>query len=350
MPMLFDAVNDKRQDETPSRLRLRRISHINLRVRDVEESVDFYCGLFGLQPREAEPPSESVRLCVAASASQRPRFGLVLCRGLPSTSEPSGLDHFSFEVPAPGDVDAVYRRARRRGAPATKPRYYGGGWQTFVFDPDGYKIEVRATASSAAPKHRSVGRRSLLAVLLAAPLLLLRPAWAPYPALVVAHLSADSPAIVPDTGGPIEQIVVHFDPELEYELTSVYEDLLTELPGGIQIQVLCPSQDAVDTFIRRWGTAASADNRELVVVNVDGIISVWARDRRIARQYRFSNAPASLLVPVDLPDYFEDRRNELALPARLQGIGLVAGVTTIPLVLEGGNVLANTRHAFVGAN
>jgi catechol 2,3-dioxygenase-like lactoylglutathione lyase family enzyme len=148
---------DEQQRATPCRLRLRRISHINLRVRDVEESADFYCGLFGLQQREANPPSESVRLCVAASGPKRPKFGVVLCRGLPASGDPSGLDHFSFEVPTQTDVNDLYDRARRRGAPATKPRLYGGGWQTFVFDPDGYKIEVRATDRDPATTHRSAG-------------------------------------------------------------------------------------------------------------------------------------------------------------------------------------------------
>jgi len=126
------------------RSRVRRISHVNLRVRNVEESADFYCSLFGLRQRVPESAPKSGRLCVAPTKSGRSEFGVFLSRGLPAKAELSGVDHFTFEVPIAADVDELYDRARRRGAPATKPRFYRDGWQTFVFDPDGYKIEIRA--------------------------------------------------------------------------------------------------------------------------------------------------------------------------------------------------------------
>jgi catechol 2,3-dioxygenase-like lactoylglutathione lyase family enzyme len=113
-------------------------------VRNVDESADFYCSLFGLRQRDPDSVSRGGRLCVAPTRSGRSEFGVFLSRGLPAKAELSGVDHFTFEVPVAADVDELYTRARQRGAPATTPRYYRGGWQTFVFDPDGYKIEIRA--------------------------------------------------------------------------------------------------------------------------------------------------------------------------------------------------------------
>ena len=144
MAIVTDNVNDETPTLPPRRIRVRRISHVNLRVRDVEESAEFYCDLFGLRQQGPDTSSRSGRLCAALSKSGRSEFGVVLSRGLPAKAELSGVDHFTFEVPVPADVNDLYFRARQRGAPATEPRFYRGGWQTFVFDPDGYKIEIRA--------------------------------------------------------------------------------------------------------------------------------------------------------------------------------------------------------------
>lgn len=138
-------MNDEAPTPAGGRRRVRRISHVNLRVRDVDRSAEFYCALFGLRQQEPDASLRGGRACVASTKSGRSEFGVVLSRGLPAKAELSGVDHFTFEVPVPDDVNELYARARQRGAPATKPRFYRGGWQTFVFDPDGYKIEIRAT-------------------------------------------------------------------------------------------------------------------------------------------------------------------------------------------------------------
>jgi hypothetical protein len=52
------------------------------------------------------------------------------------------MDHFSLEVPSAQDVEAVYQAVIAAGWRATRPREYDGHYQTFVFDPDGYKVEV----------------------------------------------------------------------------------------------------------------------------------------------------------------------------------------------------------------
>ena len=124
-----------------------RIGHVSLRVRNLRRSGDFYRDLFGLHPRQAEPPS-MVSQIYAPAGDALPRFSLVLTQGLPPGSEISGLDHVSLVVAAEEDVDEVYRRATELGARATQPRHYAGHYQAFVFDPNGYKIEVRVEEQS----------------------------------------------------------------------------------------------------------------------------------------------------------------------------------------------------------
>lgn len=123
-------------------IRPTQISHVALRVRNLERSATFYCDLFGLELRPAVPPGDSVCVCAAPSASSLLSFGIALIQGLRGVNESAGLDHVSLEVPSADDVDQIYDRARSKSATATEPRLYGGYYQTFVFDPDGYKIEV----------------------------------------------------------------------------------------------------------------------------------------------------------------------------------------------------------------
>ena len=121
-----------------------RIGHVSLRVRNLRHSMDFYRGLIGLYPRQTDPPSALVRVCSPSSGSEPARASVILTEGLPAGSELTGLDHFSLVVATNEDVDQAYRQAVAQAIRATEPRVYAGRYQTFLFDPDGYKIEIRA--------------------------------------------------------------------------------------------------------------------------------------------------------------------------------------------------------------
>lgn len=83
-----------------------------------------------------------MRICVASTTTSGVSFGILLMQGLSRGIQPVGMDHLSLEVPGPDDVENIYSIALTHGAAATGPRVYGGFYQTFIFDPDGYKIEV----------------------------------------------------------------------------------------------------------------------------------------------------------------------------------------------------------------
>jgi catechol 2,3-dioxygenase-like lactoylglutathione lyase family enzyme len=124
--------------------KLRRFGHIEIRVRDLDESAAFYRDIFGLQRMEAEPPSRGICVCAANPEDNENCFGIVLTEGLPPSAELTGMDHFSFEVAHRGEVDAIYGRAQYLRARATRPRHFDGHYQVYVFDPNGYKVEVIA--------------------------------------------------------------------------------------------------------------------------------------------------------------------------------------------------------------
>jgi|GEM_PF-948439 len=172
------------------------------------------------------------------------------------------------------------------------------------------------------------------------------PATAGFDVEVVSSL--DGAAVVQDDGGPIAEILLHYSADSEAELGPVFEDLFRSLPGEIRIQVCCPNQRSVEEFVSRWGPAAMWRGRDVHVVNTNRPISVWSRDRRIARQ--LSTVSAASFVPTPHPSYDEEKHNDLLLQSLLFSTGLVPRVTVNSFHLEGGNLVSNRRNIFVGGN
>ena len=148
----------------PKRVRPTHINHVALRVSDLERSARFYCELFGLEVRPGVPPGDSVCVCAAPSASSLLSFGIALIQGLPRGSDPIGMDHVSLEVSKAEDLEDIYSAAVARGTQATEPRVYGGYYQTFIFDPDAYKIEVVSADLPSRPTDGGNARSESLAV------------------------------------------------------------------------------------------------------------------------------------------------------------------------------------------
>ena len=144
-------------------MRVTQLSHVCLCVRDVARSACFYHNLFGMEVGPVDPPSERMCRCYVSAGDGSGEFGLVLKQGYPAGAQGCGVDHFSFEVPALADVFETYRAARTLGTQATEPRRYDGYWQTFVFDPDGYKIEVLTREVPAVAEAESPGSEACAA-------------------------------------------------------------------------------------------------------------------------------------------------------------------------------------------
>ena len=121
-----------------------RICHLSLRVRQLKRSVAFYCDLFGAVVGGTPTGNGNALLNVSPADPSLIGFAIVLVEALPMGTEVVGLDHFGLEVSGETEVSNLFRRAIGLGANATQPRMYNGHFQTFIFDPDGYKIEVLA--------------------------------------------------------------------------------------------------------------------------------------------------------------------------------------------------------------
>jgi len=188
-------------------------------------------------------------------------------------------------------------------------------------------------------------RRVVLAVLLMAL------AWARVGSADPARLAIRRPTgVLPDTYGRIAEVLLQYRPDLARRTDPVYRDLFQSLPRDVAVNVLCSSVDDLADFESHWMAAARGGGRDVHVFSVDMPISVWARDRYIARQPQTLSARAATVVPSANRDYDRPFLNDLRIPHELW---LGAGDPPpehIRLHVEGGNVVSNRRHVFVGSN
>jgi catechol 2,3-dioxygenase len=134
-----------------------RIRHLCLRVRDLQRSVDFYCGVLGFEERQDEGREPLARICRCFDDETGAPFELILTQGLPPDDHLVGLDHLGFDTRSPERVDRIYRRALESSSRAARPRLENGRWKTYLFDPDGYKIEISAQEPDAGMRETSIG-------------------------------------------------------------------------------------------------------------------------------------------------------------------------------------------------
>ena len=114
------------------------IDHINMKVKNLEQSVKFYTGLFGFEtrqefnPNKADMPSkiignDSIKLCMYEVPDMLPVGG--------------GIEHFGFSIT---NFDQTIQRCKEFGAEVL----YGGvvDWESsrsvYIVDPSGYEVEL----------------------------------------------------------------------------------------------------------------------------------------------------------------------------------------------------------------
>jgi catechol 2,3-dioxygenase-like lactoylglutathione lyase family enzyme len=139
-------------------VRVRKMGHVGITVKDLDRSVAFYVGMLGLELTERfEYPPEEVGHggTVAAGAFVRVdsthhcisifqlKDGLVDPEAAGGGEVTIGLHHLAFELATPGELLVKYREMRdggvpivqcRKGGPGNHPRFYAR-------DPDGHMLE-----------------------------------------------------------------------------------------------------------------------------------------------------------------------------------------------------------------
>ena len=164
------------------------------------------------------------------------------------------------------------------------------------------------------------------------------------------HEPTGRAGVLPDSEGAIAEILLQYDVSETDEIAPVYNDLFDQLPSGVDICVVSACDESTSEFLSRWGEALEHRGHDVTVVEIDRPISVWARDRHIARCDALSFETGTSFVPVDAGWYSDCKINELESHRAMAATRLVPDLMPHAIHLEGGNVIGNGRHVFIGAN
>jgi catechol 2,3-dioxygenase-like lactoylglutathione lyase family enzyme len=124
------------------------LHHLDLAVADVERSLAFYLALLGpLGLRElVRYPTYRGTEEVVYVGVDTPFLGFRPADGGAHHYYDVGIEHFAFAVDTLEELNGVYDRCLDLGAnvhfPPEEDRDEPGYWALFVFDPDGFRLEV----------------------------------------------------------------------------------------------------------------------------------------------------------------------------------------------------------------
>ena len=119
------------------------VHHIDLTVRDLERSTQFYDSVLPLLGFRRNPNVPEGPIWAGAQLE----IGLQAARSpAPHDRFVPGLHHLAFTAPSRAAVDAVHEellalRVRVLDPPAEYPQYAPGYYAVFFADPDGIKLE-----------------------------------------------------------------------------------------------------------------------------------------------------------------------------------------------------------------
>jgi len=118
-------------------LKATSIDHVNMKVKDLEKSVEFYKNLFGFEIKQEENPNK-----IDAPSKIIGNDSIKLCMyEVPDMSPEGGIAHFGFNI---ANFNEVITKCKELGVQVL----YGGivDWDksksVYIVDPSGYEIEL----------------------------------------------------------------------------------------------------------------------------------------------------------------------------------------------------------------
>ena len=113
------------------------IDHVNMKVKNLEQSVEFYKNLFGFEIKQEENTNK-----LDAQSKIIGNNSIKLCLyEIPDMSPEGGIVHFGFNI---ANFDQVIKKCKELGVQVL----YGGivDWEKsksiYIVDPSGYEIEL----------------------------------------------------------------------------------------------------------------------------------------------------------------------------------------------------------------
>ncbi len=118
-------------------LKATSIDHVNMKVKDLEKSVEFYKNLFGFEIKQEENPNK-----IDAPSKIIGNDTIKLCMyEIPDMSPEGGIAHFGFNIT---NFNEIIQKCKELGVEVL----YGGivDWDktksVYIVEPSGYEIEL----------------------------------------------------------------------------------------------------------------------------------------------------------------------------------------------------------------
>ena len=120
---------------------LTRIGHVHLKVSDLQQSLDFYCGLLGFQITVRY----GTQAAFISAGGYHHHIGLNTWHSKgapPAPIEGVGLYHTAILYPTRKDLAVVFDRLRQAGYPLTGASDHGVSEALYLNDPDANGVEL----------------------------------------------------------------------------------------------------------------------------------------------------------------------------------------------------------------
>lgn len=125
-------------DAPPGRLSM---SHATIAVRDLDATLDFYCGVLGFVVTNRGPVGDGAEM---AFVSQDPgeHHQIVFVTGMPEPDHQFVMvDHLAFRTGDLDDLRAIGARLDAAGVEGVIPIDHGNAWSLYFTDPEGNGLE-----------------------------------------------------------------------------------------------------------------------------------------------------------------------------------------------------------------
>ncbi len=116
-----------------------RLAHTMLRVKDLDRTLEFYCGFLGLKKLRERPIGEEAVLVFLTDEAGRYQLELTYNKDGRDYTLGDQFGHLAFHV---DDLEAVVAEVERRGWWYRRSRPELSSKYIFVKDPSGYDIEI----------------------------------------------------------------------------------------------------------------------------------------------------------------------------------------------------------------
>ena len=122
-----------------------RLAHTMIRVRNLDKSLEFYCGFLGLQEIRRKDLGDEATLVFLTDDNQNYHIELTCNKDGRDYTIGDQFGHLAFHV---DDLDSVISEVKDRGLWFRQSKRSSSSRYIFLHDPDGYDVEILQSPSA----------------------------------------------------------------------------------------------------------------------------------------------------------------------------------------------------------